>query len=153
MTVTQQVDGSLELSPNLGDDTSGLDVLDYERQVERSPMSIGIDDRLILLHEQQKSREEISRNRTIPAKQRDAFLAAPGEFLDPSLVDLDITFGVRVEGIGAIVPLTFAEAEESGIDWLTAASEILAPDALEGLIDSDEELEDVKGKSSSSIAT
>src|SRR5699024_3519004 len=46
--------------------------------------------------------------------------------------------------IGAIVPLTFADAEESGIDWLTAASEILAPEALEGIIDSDEELEDVK---------
>src|SRR5699024_5146607 len=97
------------------------------------------------LHEKQKDAvREISRNRRIPAKQRDAFLAAPGEFLDPSLVDLDITFGVRVEGIGAIVPLTFTDAEESGIDWLTAASEILAPEALEGIIDSDEELEDVK---------
>src|SRR5699024_3273956 len=113
--------------------TEDINILDYEQQLERSDV-LRIDDRLILLHEQQKAGvREISRNRRIPATQRDAFLAAPGEFLDPSLVDLDITFGVRVEGIGAIVPLTFTEAEESGIDWLTAASEILAPEALEGL--------------------
>lgn len=144
VTVTQQADGSLELSPNLGEGTSDISVLDYEQQLERSDV-LRIDERLILLHEKQKDAvREISRNRRIPAKQRDAFLAAPGEFLDPSLVDLDITFGVRVEGIGAIVPLTFTDAEESGIDWLTAASEILAPEALEGIIDSDEELEDVK---------
>src|SRR5699024_1520529 len=106
-----------------------------------------IDDRLILLHEKQKAGvREISRNRRIPARQSDAFLAAPGEFLDPSLVDLDINFGVRVEGIGAIVPLSFAEAQESGIDWLTAASTILAPEALSGLIHSSEELDDVKEK-------
>src|SRR5699024_4964390 len=138
----QQADGSLELSPNLGESTSDINVLDYEQQLERSDV-LRIDERLILLREKQKEAvREISRNRRIPAEQRDAFLAAPGEFLDPSLVDLDITFGVRVEGIGAIVPLTFADAEESGIDWLTAASEILAPEALEGIIDSDEELED-----------
>ena len=146
VTVTQHSDGSLELSPNLGEGTEDINILDYEQQLERSDV-LRIDDRLILLHEQQKAGvREISRNRRIPATQRDAFLAAPGEFLDPSLVDLDITFGVRVEGIGAIVPLTFTEAEESGIDWLTAASEILAPEALEGLIDSVEELEDVKEK-------
>lgn len=146
VTVTQHADGSLELSPNLGEGTSDIGVLDYEQQLERSDV-LRIDDRLILLHEQQKAGiREISRNRRIPATQRDAFLAAPGEFLDPSLVDLDISFGIRVEGIGAIVPLTFTEADESGIDWLTAASEILSPEALEGLIDSDEELEDVKEK-------
>src|SRR5699024_780615 len=43
-------------------------------------------------------------------------------------------------------PLSFAEAQESGIDWLTAASTILAPEALSGLIHSSEELDDVKEK-------
>lgn len=144
VTVTQHTDGSLELRPKLGEGTSDIDILDYEQQLERSDV-LRIDDRLILLHEKQRAAvREISRNRRIPPKQRDAFLAAPGEFLDPSLVDLDISFGVRVEGIGAIVPLTFAEAGESGIDWLATASEILAPEALDGLIASDEELEDVK---------
>ena len=85
VTVTQQVDGSLELSPNLGDGTSGIDVLDYEQQLERSDV-LRIDDRLILLHEQQKAGvREISRNRTIPAKQRDAFSLRLANSLIPRL--------------------------------------------------------------------
>ncbi len=144
--VTPQADGSLELSPDLGEGISDIDVLEREYQLNKSDV-LRIDERLVLLHEKQKAGvREIGRNRRIPARERENFLASPGEFLDPSLVDLDISFGVRVEGIGAIVPMSFVEAQESGIDWLDAASTILSPEALAGIVHTSEELDDVKEK-------
>ncbi|AMT94266.1 hypothetical protein A2T55_11165 [Brevibacterium linens] len=144
--VAQQADGSLELSPDLGEGISDRDVDEREHQLEKSDV-LRIDERLVLLAEKQKAGvKEIQRNRIIPAARRDDFLTSPGEFLDPSLVDLDISFGIRVEGIGALVPMSFTEAQETGIDWLAAASTIVPPEALSGLVETTEELDDVREK-------
>lgn len=146
IVVTPNADGSLELGPDLGKDIASVDVLDREQQLERSDV-LRVGEQLVLLHAEQKAGiREIARNRNIPARQRDAFLSAPGEFLDPSLVDLDISFSVRVEGIGAIVPMSFVEAQKSGIDWLIEASTIHAPESLTGLVDTFEGLDDVREK-------
>lgn len=118
LIATPEHDGSLTLAPDLGVDPDLLDERygQLDNAVEAGVLRVG--DQLVLLEERQlRGVREVRRRRRVPTAHARDFLHAPGSFVDPDLVDVDISFGVRVAGVGIVIPQTFAEASESGIAW------------------------------------
>lgn len=134
LTAEQQADGSLLISPDLGtgDDPALLDRRWRQLDPQADTGVIRVGKKLIRLNEKQAAGvKEVLSNRTIPAAQVTDFLEAPGAFFDPNLVDLDFGFGIRVKGVGAIIPVSFNDATSSGVDWFDAIESLLQPPALE----------------------
>lgn len=149
VTVEQRADGSLLLSPDVGADARAEDFAAREHQVEEGNV-IRIDRQLVLLTERQrKAVKRIIERRRVEPSAREDFYRSPGEhFSDDDGVmddiDLELSFSVRVEGIGALVPVTFTDAAESGIDWLTSLQSLQTPEALAESLTTLDELADVK---------
>src|SRR5699024_8577920 len=92
---------------------------------------IRIDDTLVLLTDTQRDAvSEITRKRHIPASSAREFTQAPGDYFESEEIDVEISFGVRVAGIGAIVPVTFSETDRSVVDWLPTVEHLTSPQAL-----------------------
>jgi hypothetical protein len=135
LTVEQTVDGSLELFPDLGTGTDPDVLRERLQQLDAFPPGEGgvlhHDKTLVLLDPERRAGvEEIRRTPRIPAYQVPDFMRAYGDFLDPDLVPLDGGFGIRVMGIGLIAPVSFAQANETGIDWFAAVQSLLPPQSL-----------------------
>lgn len=149
ITVEQRADGSLLLAPDVGADASAEDFATREHQVDTGNV-IRIDRQLVLLTDRQRRAvKRIIDRRRVDASEKEQFLRSPGEhFADDDGVsddiDLDISFSLRVEGIGALVPVTFADAAESGIDWLSKVHAVQAPEVLAESLETLEELTDVR---------
>lgn len=142
----QQDDGSLLLSPDLGVDASAEAFIRRRHQLESGNV-VRIDDQLILLTDPQRAAvAEVIDKSHIPASHVKEFLRAPGDYFESDDVDVDISFGIRVEGIGLVVPMTFHEASESGIDWLATVDRLISPAALAESIVEQPELADVREK-------
>lgn len=133
LVVEKQTDGSLRVTPDLGveADPDKLDTRWHQLDGDTEGGVLRVDDQLILLDEQRLAGvRNVLGNRRIPARQVDEFLEAPGAFFDPELVDVELRFGVRVKGVGVVVPQTFAEAAGSGIKWFDEVDAPLPPTAL-----------------------
>lgn len=130
--VEPQDDGSLELTPDVGVEASA-DAFSARQHHLEAGRVIRIDQDLVLLSEEQREAvREITRKRRIPAESAADFLRAPGDFFESDAVDVEISFGIRVKGIGAIVPVTFGEASKSLIEWLPTIENLTSPvDACE----------------------
>ncbi|MBL0886377.1 DEAD/DEAH box helicase [Myceligenerans indicum] len=134
LIVDERPDGGLDVQPDLG---AGVDAEKAARRWHQLDSTndggvLRIDDDLVLLDDQERRAvDEVRQNPHIPAEQRDDFFAAPGDFFDPELVDVELGFGYRVKGIGKIAPVTFAKAAESGLTWL-ARDVVAGPEALAG---------------------
>ncbi|MGB3733280.1 DEAD/DEAH box helicase [Microbacterium sp.] len=72
---------------------------------------------------------EVLTHRTVPAAQVPSFLKAPSAFLDAALVDLDLGFSVRVEGVGTVQHVDFTDLTASGIDWFQSDT-LLSPASI-----------------------
>lgn len=144
ITVAPQPDGSLLVEPDLGPGIDRDKVADRWHQVApgrhleegahdepgRSAV-MRVDSTLVLLEpEQVAGVREVQRRPRIPAEEVAQFLRAPGSYFDPTLVDVDIRFSVRVAGLGIIAPITFDEAATSGIDWFAAQTTVSPPERL-----------------------
>lgn len=142
---TQQLDGSLELSPALGE---GSTPEQLERRLHQLDLNAGsgvlrIEDRLVLLQgERMAAVKEVLGNRRIPAEQVRDFLKAPATFLDASLVNLDLGFSIRVLGVGAFQHLEFGELDDRSVDWFATEHCAQPPEILHRQIQCREELED-----------
>lgn len=120
LVITPESDGSLTLEPDLGAevDADALRRRWHQLQGYDRDGVIRVDNQVVLLEEKQLAGvREVQNVRTIPAHQVAEFTKAPGTFLDADVVNIDVAFGVRVQGVGVIVPQTFTDAEESGIFW------------------------------------
>lgn len=146
--VEPQPDGSLIVEPDLGASVNRDLVARRWHQLDHLPMEGGtpppgdlggdavlrVDDTLVLLGpEQLAGVREVRRRRRIPASQARRLFEAPGAFYDPDLVDVDITFSVRVAGLGVVAPISFDEAATSGIDWFATQQAVSDPWVLESL--------------------
>lgn len=113
--------GDLELTPNFEGLTSPEQVASRLGQIvpeNDTIQSLRVGDTIILLDEKRlKATQEIIKNRSIPAKYAQQFLASPTAFLDATLVDLDIGYSVRVRGVAEFRHAYFGETEASGIAW------------------------------------
>ncbi|WP_062460801.1 DEAD/DEAH box helicase [Demequina soli] len=121
ITATRTDEGGLILSPAV----AGLDAAAAEsrwHQVRgRSSGVLRIGKGLIVLEERSMAAvEEVLTNRAVAPEDVEAFLKTPSAFLDAALVDLDIGFSVRVEGIGRIEHVDFGEGSSSNLDWFAS---------------------------------
>lgn len=151
LVVEPQRDGSLVVEPDLGDVVDqgllsrrwhqldrqvGDQDPDQEppdgRPVERTEGAVlRAGDTLVLLGPDQLAAvQEVRARPRIPADRVQSFLKAPGSYFDPDLVDVDIRFSVRVEGLGLLAPVTFYDASSSGIDWFTKVTGVVGPETL-----------------------
>ena len=130
--------GDLELTPNFEGLASPEQVasrLDQVAPENDTIQSLRVGDTIILLDEERlKATQEIIKNRSIPAKYAQQFLASPTAFLDATLVDLDVGYSVRVQGVAEFRHAYFGETEASGIDWYGRAGTD-APKAISELKD------------------
>ncbi len=127
-------DGSLELQPTFGQNLDQNEVAKRLGQLNPSGkgQSLRVGKTLVLLDEQRlQAAHEIIRKRHVPAAQRRKFFAAPGSFLDASLVNLDAGFSLRVKGAGPFLHAYFGEVGSNDIDWFAQSG---GADAVEALL-------------------
>ena len=137
-------DGSLTLTPDIGVTGDPQDLDRYWHQVsdEAENGVVRQNSNLILLNDGVlKGVREIRKHRHIPADRVEAFLNAPGEVLDIANTDIELSFNVRVKGVGIVAPVSFAEASESGIKWIENIDHtILKPETIRDVAVDDESL-------------
>ena len=144
---TTMPDGSIVLSPTLGDGSTPGELRRRWSQIELDSDSgvLRIGHRVVLLDEDRmRGIREVFSNRRIPADQVADFLRTPTAFLDAALVDLDVGFSVRVQGVGTLTHLSFGELDGDREDWFGAATQPVPQEALRSLIGSLEDLETFK---------
>ena len=62
--------------------------------------------------------QEIIKRRHISKEHVPIFFKTPTAYLDASLVDLDMGFSLRVQGVQEFTHAYFGETDETGINWL-----------------------------------
>jgi hypothetical protein len=146
LLVEEQTDGSLAVSPDLGAEVDPDALTSRRHQLtEQGASVVRVGSQLVMLEDEQaEGVREVLRRPHIPADEKADFLRAPGDFYDPTRVDVDLHFGIRVAGVGVIVPQTFADASESGISWFGEDHALRPADVLAGLIASLPELDKVE---------
>lgn len=144
VVATRMPDGSLFLSPSPGDGSTPeelgkrWDQLDFETDTGGA---LRIGKRVVLLEpEKVQAVKEVFGNRRIPADKVQEFIETPGAFLDASLVNLELGFSVRVEGVGKLQHMEFGEADAKKQDWFALDKLPAPPESLPKVIQSEEEL-------------
>lgn len=144
VVATRMPDGSLFLSPSLGDGSTPeelgnrWDQLDFDTD---KGGAIRIGKRVVLLEpEKIAAVKEVFGNRRIPTDKVQEFIETPGAFLDASLVNLELGFSVRVEGVGKLQHMEFGEADAKKQDWFALDKLPAPPELLPKVIQSEEEL-------------
>ena len=140
---TRLPDGSLMLSPSLGDGST-------PDQLEKrwSQLDIGadggvlrIDNRVVLLDPQKMAAiREVLGSKRIPAEKVAEFIATPSAFLDAALVNLDVGFSVRVAGIGKLQHMEFGDLDNRKNDWFALDSRPAPAEIIPNLVQSEEDL-------------
>lgn len=130
ISATRLADGSLELCPSFGDGSTQDQLNKRWAQVDLHSDNGGalkVDNRIVLLSpEKVAAIKEVLLNRKISADQVDDFIRSPSAFIDATLVNLDLGFSVRVEGIGKIIHIDFATGDSTARDWF-ALDKLAAP--------------------------
>lgn len=142
LIVEQLDDGSMHVIPDIGVDAEQLMSRTQQLLPGRDDAVISVGDRLIVLKPRQRAGvEEVLRKPRVPREQVGEFFKNPAAFYDSDLVNVDQRFGVRVKGVGVIVPLDFSEEASSGIDWFTGDGTLLPPSMLLADVESTSELD------------
>lgn len=147
LTVSKLPDGSIELSPTLGDGTPYAELLSRWAQLDpdadEGTMRIG--NRIVLLdNKKMEGIREVFSSRRIPADQVARFMETPTAFIDAALVDLDTGFSVRVDGVGTMRHIPIGELDAKGTDWFSQDGQPARPQVLGGLIQSEEDAERIE---------
>lgn len=159
ISANQRADGSLELSPSLGDGSSSEDLQNRWAQLAVDGQVMRVKDRIVLLSDEKKQAvQEVLQNRTIPAHKVAEFIQTPSAFLDASIVNLDLGFSVRVAGIGKMVHLPFGQDSDASNKWFSTNAASEPPERLVKLLECDEDIqvfeqsyEQAKGQKADSI--
>ncbi|MGP4995258.1 SNF2-related protein [Glutamicibacter ardleyensis] len=140
-------DGSLTLTPDLGLVKDPNELAAKWSQLDMSAGSgvLRHGEQLIVINERVLSGINQIRSRgRIPKAQVPDFFEAPGEFFDLESADIELSFNVRVRGIGVVAPVSFAEAADHGIRWIEGLEHLLKPEAIMDLVQDDESLTNVE---------
>lgn len=144
VVATRMPDGSLFLSPSLGEGTPPEELGKRWDQIDFNADTGGalrIGKRVVLLEpEKVEAVKEVFGNRRIPADKVKEFIETPGAFLDASLVNLELGFSVRVEGVGKLQHMEFGELDAKKQDWFALDKLPAPPEALPRVIQSEEDL-------------
>lgn len=148
LAAESNADGSLTLTPDLGVTSDPHELDQYWHQVAGGADNgvLRYGSKLILLDDKVLSGvREVRKNQRIPADKVEAFLEAPGEVLDLENTDIELSFNVRVKGVGIVAPVSFAEASENGIQWIEEIDHtILKPETIRDVAIDDESLATVE---------
>jgi len=144
ITASEMPDGGLFLSPSIGDGTSPDDLDRRWDQLDLNSNSGGalrIGNRVVLLEpEKVEAVKEVLGNRRIPADKVKEFIQTPSAFLDAALVNLELGFSVRVQGVGKLQHMEFGEGDAKKQDWFALDKLPAPPEALAQSVQSEEEL-------------
>lgn len=147
ISVTENKDGSLRLSPHIGDDIPQDKIEMMLGQLEKAgkTATLRIGKKIVLFDEPRlKAAHEILANRVIPAKDKRQFFQTPGAFLDAALVDLDVGFSLRVHGATLFQKAYFGYGERSGQDWFgDDGPRLIRLQDCSSLINGEEDLEEL----------
>ncbi|MAD44386.1 MAG: helicase [Oceanospirillaceae bacterium] len=149
ITATRLADGSLELCPAVGAGISPDDLGSRWHQLEKASDEgvLRVKDQIVLLEPEklQAVNEVLSRQR-IPASQVADFIKTPSAFIDAALVDLDLGFSLRVEGIGELQHIDFGNPDASRQDWFALGDKPMPAEIIRRLVDTPEELQSLQKK-------
>lgn len=141
---TLDTNGDLLLAPVLDVDVTP-DLLDTRwGQLANAGQQgvLRVDKHIVSLNEEALDGvREVLANRRIPTEHVAQFLKSPSAFLNAALVDLDLGFSVRVEGIGLVQHIDFDDGPASEIDWFQANSVLSPPSVLADLLRSPDDIE------------
>ena len=125
VTARQNPDGSWTLFPSFGDGSSQEELESRWNQLDLNEDDTGVmrvNNRIVVLEpERIKAVREVLQNRRIPRDQVQDFIRSPSAFLDAALVNLDLGFSVRVEGVGKFVHMDFESGGDYKADWFREA--------------------------------
>lgn len=141
---TRLPDGSLILSPSLGDGSTPDQLEKRWSQLDMSAEGgvLRIDNRVVLLEPKKLAAiKEVLGNKRIPADKVADFIAMPSAFLNAALVNLDLGFSVRVAGIGKLQHIDFGVLDGKKQDWFALDSRPAPVEIIRKLVQSPEELE------------
>lgn len=144
VSAIKKLDGSIELTPNLGDGSSIEDLNKRWGQIEVGADSgvLRVKNRIVLLESKKmKAIENIFSNKHIPAEQVPLFLESPTAFLDASLINLDMGFSIRVDGVGVHKHIEFGSDDLQRNDWFGSNAKVSSPSALYSILDTNEDVE------------
>lgn len=151
VAVIENVDGSLRLLPNLGDDVppEKLEMTLGQLETAVNAATLRIGNKIILFDEPRlKAAHEILANRVIPARDKWQFFHTPGAFLDAAQVDLDMGFSLRVHGATLFRKAYFGYGETSGQNWFdndgSQFAQLIPLKACSSLIMGDEDLAELE---------
>lgn len=141
VTVEEQEDGSLQLTPDLGTNHSPEQLNSRWHQLQQASADGGVlrvDDHLVLLRQEQlRGVRDVHRHQQIPAERAEDFWQAPGDFLGPH-VDGD-TFSTRVRAVGVLEPVSFEQKSQGKADWFGEADGALDPEEMVDLLETPEQ--------------
>lgn len=147
VTARQNPDGSWTLFPSFGDGSSQAELESRWNQLDLNEDNTGVmrvDNRIVVLEpERIKAVREVLQNRRIPREQIQDFIRTPSAFLDAALVNLDLGFSVRVEGVGRFVHMDFESGGDYKADWFRQAEVRELVDVLNDVVQSREDGEEL----------
>ena len=142
VTAKQNADGSLELSPNMGDGSTPEELENRWSQLGNDGQVMRVKDRIVLLSDEKKRAvQEVLQHRKIPAHKVAEFIKTPSAFLDASILNLDLGFLVRVSGIGKMVHIPFGQDSDGSNGWFSTNAQAEPPERLTKLLECEEDLE------------
>ena len=142
VSVNLDQNGNAELIPAFKD-ISPDEVKSRLQQFQKEgQQSFRVQGKILLMDAKRlEAVQEIIKRRQIPKEHVPTFFKTPTAYLDASLVDLDVGFSLRVQGVQEFTHAYFGETDETGINWLDAHTEtIYAPTKIDRVIHDDETL-------------
>ena len=143
VTARQNPDGSWTLFPSFGEGSSHEELESRWNQLDLNEDKTGvmrIGNRIVVLEpERIKAVREVLQNRRIPRDQVQDFVRSPSAFLDAALVDLDLGFSVRVEGVGKFVHMEFDSGGDYKADWFSQQALEQIVDVVDEIVQSQED--------------
>ena len=148
VSVNLDQDGNAELIPAFKD-ISPDDVKSRLQQLNKEgQQSFRVKGKILLMDEKRLAAvQEIIKKRHISKEHVPVFFKTPTAYLDASLVDLDMGFSLRVQGVQEFTHAYFGETDETGINWLDTHTEtIFAPSNIGRIINDEETLQRFEDK-------
>jgi len=147
VTARQNPDNSWTLFPSFGDGSSQAELESRWNQLDLNDDNTGVmrvNNRIVVLEpERIKAVREVLQNRRIPREQVQDFIRSPSAFLDAALVNLDLGFSVRVEGVGRFVHMDFESGGDYKADWFREAELRQLVDIVNEVVQSREDGEEL----------
>ncbi len=142
VSVNLDQDGNAELIPAFTDISPDEVKSRLQQFNKEGQQSFRVQGKILLMDAKRlEAVQEIIKRRHIPKEHVPTFFKTPTAYLDASLVDLDVGFSLRVQGVQEFTHAYFGETDETGINWLDAHTEtIYAPTKIDRVIHDDETL-------------